>query len=52
MICESRRYYYHYSDDVAEFVAAASLLGSAVPSVLASLVMASIVITGRLCCLR
>jgi hypothetical protein len=52
VICESRRYYYHYSDDVAEFVAAASLLGSGVPSVLASLVMASIVITGRLCCLR
>ena len=51
MICESRRNY-HYSDDVAEFVAVTSLLGGAVPSVLASLVMASIVITGRLCCLR
>lgn len=47
MICESRRSY-HYSDDVAELVAATSLLGSA----LVSLVMASIVITGRLCCLR
>ena len=49
MVCELRRNY-HYSDDVAEF--ATSLLGSAVPSVLASLVMASIVMTGRLCCLR
>jgi hypothetical protein len=41
-----------HSDDVAEFVAATSLLGSAVPSVLASLAMPSIVMTGRLCCLR
>jgi hypothetical protein len=48
---ESRRNN-HYSDDVAEFVADTPLLGSAVPSVLASLVMASIVMTGRLCCLR
>ena len=51
MICDSHRNNY-YSDDVEEFVAVTSLFGSAVPSVLASLVMASIVITGRLCCLR
>jgi hypothetical protein len=42
----------HHSDDVAEFVAATSLLGSAVPRVFASLAMPSIVMTGRLCCLR
>jgi len=42
----------YHSDDVAEFVAATSLLGSAVPNVFASLVMASIVMIGRLCCRR
>jgi len=42
----------YHSDDVDELVAATSLLGGAVPSVLASRVMASIVMTGRLCCLR
>lgn len=51
VICESRRNY-HYSDDVAEFVAVTSLLGTDVPSVLAILVRASTVSTGLLCCLR
>src|ERR1700677_319176 len=40
-----------HSDDAARFVATASfLLGGAVPRVLASLDMASVVMTGRLLC--
>jgi hypothetical protein len=42
----------YHSDDVAEFGAVTSLLGSEVPRVFASLDMASIVMTGRLCCRR
>jgi hypothetical protein len=43
---------HHSDDDVAEFVAVTSLLGSEVPSDFASLVMPSNVMTGRLCCRR